>query len=147
MNRQGLFAGLDMALAASSSITRVTLKGTRILVVDDEDLMREVTAMMIEDLGGNVVSAPGGRAALEIFHREQESISCVVLDFSMPEMNGYELLMALRKIAPKLPGLMISGLGRTREVQLLTNAGALGFLPKPFQQTELADALQAQLGK
>ncbi len=123
------------------------LTGTRVLVVDDEDLMREVTAMMIEDLGGSVISAPGGRAALEIFEREAGSITCVVLDFSMPEMNGYELLMALRKIAPGVPALMISGLTRTREVQQLSSDGDLGFLAKPFQQTELVSALCEQLGR
>ena len=107
--------------------------------------MRDVTAMMIEDVGGVPVVAADGAAAIEIFRREPAAVDCLVLDFSMPGMDGYELLMALRGIRPALPAVMISGLGSTREVSTLVMSGKLRFLSKPFRQDELVTAIEKQL--
>ena len=132
---------------SSNRDVAAALSGRRVLVVDDEELMREVTAMMIEDVGGVSSAAANATEALSIFQSNQTAFDCVVLDFSMPGMDGYELLTALRAIRPTLPAVMMSGLGCTREVGALASAGEVTFVSKPFQQAQLVLAIQAQLAR
>ncbi len=117
----------------------------RILVVDDEDLMREVVSIMIEENGGSVIEAVNGRDAVEKFKDQGDEVDCVFLDFSMPEMNGYEAYCAIRAINSQVPVIMVSGLGVTPEVANLQNSGEIKFMSKPFHESELIAVLNDSL--
>lgn len=108
-----------------------------VLIVDDEELMREVTSIMIEDHGGKVFTANDGSEAVEVFSKNQAEIDCVCMDFSMPNMNGYEAYTEIVKIKPDAKIIMISGLAITSEVEELRQQKKITFLPKPFNELTL----------
>ncbi|WP_428151369.1 response regulator [Brevundimonas sp.] len=112
-----------------------------VLVVDDDDAVRGVTAEILSDLGYVVVEAGSGGAALDVFDRHQD-IRAVVLDFAMPGMNGGDVARELVGRRPGLPILFATG---------YADADALAATPddlivhKPFDQGELAHKLAAAL--
>ena len=108
-----------------------------VLVVDDDDAVREVTAGLLSDLGYNVVEAGSGGAALELIERHEE-ISAVVLDFAMPGMNGADLARELRSRRPRVPILFATGYA---DAEALTGVEDHQIVHKPFVQAELARKL------
>ncbi|MFN3932685.1 MAG: response regulator [Brevundimonas sp.] len=108
-----------------------------VLVVDDDDAVREVTAGLLADLGYNVVEAGSGGAALDLFERHDE-ISAVVLDFAMPGMNGADLARELRARRPRVPILFATGYA---DAEALMGVGDHQIVHKPFVQAELARKL------
>ena len=104
-----------------------------ILLVDDEDVVREATAEMLEDVGYTVLQADSGPAALAVL-RNAQSIDLLITDYLMPGMNGVELIRNARNVAPALLALIISGYSTIAE-----GPGAdLPRLAKPFRQIDLA---------
>ena len=113
-----------------------------VLVVDDEQLIRDVSTMMIEDYGGKVIQAADGTKAIEIFQSRKDEIDVVCLDFSMPGINGYETLLELRKLKPGQPTVMVSGLRLIPEIEELWHKGEVEFLSKPFHESELIKVIK-----
>lgn len=115
------------------------VSGRVVLVVDDEPLVRMVTADMLDDLGHTVIEAGNGAEALRKLD-ENPAIAAVVTDFTMPQMDGAQLARRLRQERSDLPVLVITGFVRddldTELPQLL----------KPFRQDDLAEALGRLLG-
>lgn len=135
----------DIKNRAVSDAGFVSMKLERsptILVVDDEELMREVVSIMIEENGGKVVTAVDGIDALEVFAENKGSISAIFMDVSMPRMNGYEAYLEIRKLDAEIPVLIVSGLNMTPEVEKLYKGGEVEFLSKPFHEVELIKALK-----
>lgn len=118
-----------------------------ILIVDDEELMREVTSIMVEENGGKVLTAIDGLDAVETFAENRDQIAAIFLDVSMPRMNGYEAYLEIRKIAPEIPILVVSGLKMTPEIQELQQKGEVNFLSKPFHEVELIKALRNTMAR
>jgi PAS domain S-box-containing protein len=116
--------------------------GERILVIDDEDGVRDAARESLEDAGYHAVTARGGAEALALAAREP--FDAVVTDLMMPEMHGLEVIRRLRAAHPALPIIAASGLadGRTDEA---LEAGARSFLAKPFTAATLQAALQKAL--
>jgi len=110
-----------------------------VLVIDDEDLVREVVARMVEDLGYSAVTAADGQAGLAVV--ERQDIDAVLVDLSMPRMNGAELVIAIRKHKPTLPVVLCSGFVRG-EITVQADA----YLPKPFRMDALEQTLTKILG-
>jgi two-component system cell cycle sensor histidine kinase/response regulator CckA len=108
-----------------------------VLVVDDEDLVREVVARMIEDLGYIAVTARDGATALALI--ESRPIDAVLLDLTMPTMSGAEVIAQLRARRPGLPVVLCSGFDRDGKGPVKADA----YLPKPFR----IDALERTLAK
>ncbi|MCI5065850.1 response regulator [bacterium] len=108
-----------------------------ILYIDDEALLREVASMMIEDYGGRCIAAVDGNDAIEKFAEHADEIDFVYVDYSMPELNGYETIVELRKIRADVPICVVSGLDITPEVEELHRKGEVGFLSKPFREVDL----------
>jgi PAS domain S-box-containing protein len=111
--------------------------GQRILVVDDEALVREATAAMLADLGYDIVEADGPVTAQS---RVDDTIALIVTDYLMPAINGAALIAALREVRPGLPALIVSGFA---EGQI---DPAIPRLAKPFLQADLAAAVAGALG-
>lgn len=108
-----------------------------ILVVDDEELVRELGRRLLSRVGYEVVTAATGREALELYREHSTRISLVILDLMMPDMGGTECLEELLRIDPEAKVLIASGYspnGRTREI---LEVGARGFVSKPFKAKQM----------
>ena len=112
-----------------------------VLVVDDEDVVRELVAEILESDGWDVVSAADGEEALVLQAAHAERLRGVVLDVSMPVMDGAETLAALRERAPGLPVLLMSGYSAAETRQRFEQLGAPPILHKPFKLPALLSAV------
>jgi signal transduction histidine kinase len=112
-----------------------------VLVVDDDDAVREVTAGFLSDLGYRVIEAGSGGAALDLAERHQR-IDAMVLDFAMPGMNGADLARELRARRPSTPILFATGYA---DADALMDISADRVVHKPFTQAELARKVRGSL--
>ena len=108
-----------------------------VLLVDDEDFVRELGARILTKHGYTVLQAVNGREALDLFKKERSRISLVILDLIMPEMGGTECLKELLKIDPQVKVLVASGYSADASVKETIQMGAKGFVTKPFRVKEL----------
>ena len=108
-----------------------------VLLVDDEEFVRELGARILTKHGYTVLQAVNGREGLDLFKKERSQISLVVLDLIMPEMGGTECLKELLKIDPKVKILIASGFSADASVKETIQMGAKGFVNKPFRVKEL----------
>ena len=118
----------------------------RILVVDDEPVVREITIEILRRSGYSPQGVPSARRALALLDEEQFDL--VVSDVVMPEMTGVELLYELRRRRPDLPVILMTG--GSQEPERTTKAVALGaavLLYKPFSHAELREAVASALGE
>jgi signal transduction histidine kinase len=113
-----------------------------VLLVDDDNAVREVTAGILHDLGYSVVEAGSGGAALDVLDR-QSKIDLLLVDFAMPGMNGAEVAREVHARRPGLPVLFVTGYADT---DALAAAGDDGILRKPFVEEDLAAKLRSVLG-
>ncbi len=113
-----------------------------VLLVDDELALRELGAQMIQRLGLDVVTAKNGREAVALYRELRERISCVVLDWIMPEMGGAETLRELGAIAPGVRVIVASGHAPGDIASHLRNQEIVALLRKPFDLGELGRVLQ-----
>jgi PAS domain S-box-containing protein len=113
----------------------------RVLVVEDERAPREAWTNMLESLGCAVTAVADGQSALQLFRDEHGSIDVVLLDIMMPGMGGEETFAAMREVDPGVPVLVMSGYSLDGGAQAMIDAGARGFLQKPFTMATLAGKL------
>jgi CheY-like chemotaxis protein len=118
-----------------------------ILLVDDEDAVKTVTATMLTRTGFSVIKADDGRQALELFREHSASIVCTVLDLTMPRMDGRETLTRLREINPRLPVLLCSGYDEQQAGINLTETTGVAFIQKPFRTPVFLAKLKELLDK
>ena len=108
-----------------------------VLLVDDDQAVREVTSASLQDLGFGVVEADGGLAALA--HLEAiAAIDIMLVDFAMPGMNGAEVARRARKQRPKLPILFVTGYA---DAEALSDVPDTEIVRKPFRDQDLADRI------
>ena len=125
----------------SGELQTARASGLIVLVVDDDEAVREVTANFLDDLGYEVIEAGSGGAALEQLERHPK-IDAVILDFAMPGMNGADLARELRLRRPGAPILFATGYA---DAEALTDIGDHLIVHKPFTQVELARKLSRTL--
>jgi CheY-like chemotaxis protein len=113
----------------------------RALLVDDEEDVRRVTRRMLERLGIEVVEAAEGKQGLGIFQKEGDSFVGVLLDLTMPEMDGLETYQRLLSMRPGLQALLVSGYGMEEMKDRLREYPGMALVQKPFGQKELSKAL------
>ena len=116
-------------------------KDLRVLLVDDDSAVREVTAGILQDLGYGVVEAGSGGAALDLLDHET-GIDLLLVDFAMPGMNGAEVAREVHARRPGLPIVFVTGYADT---ETLATAGASGIVRKPFVHDDLAAKLRSVL--
>jgi PAS domain S-box-containing protein len=114
-----------------------------ILVVDDEETVRTVTARILETLGFSVLLAPDGAKGVDQFRRNHETITAVVLDMTMPHLDGEEAFREIRRIRGDARVLLVSGYSERDVTDRFAGKGLSGFLQKPFTPVELRDRLRA----
>lgn len=112
-----------------------------VLLVDDEQSVRTVGKIMLEKLGFSVITANDGNEALTLFQTHRDAIVCVLLDLTMPNMDGEETFRALRKIDPKVCVILSSGYNEQDVASRFGGKGLSGFVQKPYNLTVLQDKL------
>ncbi len=116
-----------------------------ILLVDDEETIRALGQEMLEGLGFTVLSARDGREALEIFKERREEIRAVLLDLTMPRMDGEETFRELRRIRDDVRVIMSSGYNEFEVSQRFIGKGLTGFIQKPYKLSDLGKVLRQTL--
>jgi two-component system cell cycle sensor histidine kinase/response regulator CckA len=106
--------------------------GGTVLVADDEETIRTLGKLMLERLGFNVLLAADGREAVEIFEQHADEISLVVLDLTMPRMNGEEAFRALKELRPGVRVVLSSGYSESEIAARFAGKGPAGFIQKPY---------------
>jgi signal transduction histidine kinase/ActR/RegA family two-component response regulator len=109
----------------------------RILLVDDEKVVRDTTSGMLQAIGHQVIVCSNGMEAVTEYEAAWEEIDLVILDVIMPGMNGHETLMALKKINPDVKVLLSSGYSLEEEIKGAVGEGSSGFLKKPYNIEDL----------
>jgi CheY-like chemotaxis protein len=109
-----------------------------ILIVDDEKAIRITAGKMLESLGYQVLTAENGEEGLEVFRVHREEISAVLLDVAMPQMAGDEAYTRMKEIDPNLKVLLSSGFTSDLRVRKTLEAGADGFIKKPYSIAKLS---------
>ncbi len=129
--------------AHSTAPTQRHRKGAIILLVDDDNAVRDVTASMLRELGYVVLEVGSGGAALDLLDGDT-NVDLALLDFAMPGMNGMEVARQLQSRFPTLPVLFVTGYVDKTE---LAEIGDARIIKKPFIGDELANKVNAALAK
>ncbi len=117
----------------------------RVLVVDDEETVRKVSGRILEGLGFTPVFASDGREAIERF-KENPDFQFVLLDLTMPNMNGAETFLEMQRIQPGTKVLLTSGYNEQDAISRFTAEGLAGFIQKPFSVTQFTAHVQKIVG-
>jgi signal transduction histidine kinase/CheY-like chemotaxis protein len=115
----------------------------KILFVDDEKTVRAVGREMLQELGFEVVLAGDGREALNAFQARHDEFHCILMDLTMPHMDGHAAFHEIRQIAPTIPIIMTSGYTEQNVSEKFPPQSLQGFLQKPFRISALREALRA----
>jgi CheY-like chemotaxis protein len=118
-------------------------RALRVLVVDDEDIVRRVTARVLERAGHTVLQAAGGREALELMEDEHGRLDLVLLDLTMPGMDGAATLREIQFRWPVLRVVVMSGFAEQQAMERLSGLAAVPFLQKPLTPDTLLATVRA----
>jgi nitrogen-specific signal transduction histidine kinase/CheY-like chemotaxis protein len=137
------FAGT--VLQESRAASRMLRGHGLVLVVDDEEIVRKLAVRMARSLGFETVEARDGQEAVEWVSERGDSLRAILLDMTMPRLNGREAYLAIRQRYPSLPILVMSGFSASEVTTNFINSRYVGFLQKPFSQQDLSNGLQSLL--
>ena len=120
------------------------LLGT-VLVVDDEEAVRGVCTALVRRLGLQTIAAADGEEALALFKTHADTIGCVLLDLTMPRMDGINTFREMKRLRPDTPVILCSGYNEQEATQHFTGEGLAGFIQKPFGLQDLRNKLKPAL--
>jgi PAS domain S-box-containing protein len=109
----------------------------RILIVDDEEIVRTIASRMLLAMGYEVIIADNGIEAVEIYKKESNDIDLVIIDMIMPEMGGHKCFIELKKINPNIKAILSTGFGIDGKAQAILDEGVLAFVQKPYRVSQL----------
>jgi len=107
------------------------------LIIDDESEVRNVSMIILERLGFEVIPAANGKEALNLVKQRPDSLKLVLLDLTMPQMNGLDFFKELRRIQPSVSVLFCSGFHRSALPEELAEDSNIGFVQKPYSKDDL----------
>ena len=113
----------------------------RILLVDDEEVVRNIGARLLSDLGYHVTAVSGGQDAIDHYRAHHADIDLVILDMIMPGMGGSDCFRALREIDPEVRAILSTGYGLNGEAHTALDQGMVGLLQKPYSVADLSKAV------
>ena len=119
----------------------------KVLIVDDEKMVLEVGKAILQRMGNQVITAASGEEALNQFGQHRESICCVVLDLTMPGMDGKATFKRLRELSPELPIIIASGLAADQIRSQFGSSPPSSVIQKPYQVADLSSKIQSVLKK
>jgi CheY-like chemotaxis protein len=120
--------------------SKATGNGT-VLVVDDEITLRDLLTTAIKGMGFKVMDAWDGVHAVEVFRQHQDEIRLVVCDLTMPRMDGWQTLTALRQLAPDIPVILSSGYSEAQVMAGPHSELPQAFLSKPYEYEKLSQTI------
>jgi DNA-binding response OmpR family regulator len=138
---------VDTALACIGTRpgrTTLVTEAMKVLVIDDDEMLRGAVAKMLRRDGHAVIAAGDGASGMELFRKEQPWL--VITDILMPGREGIETILELRRVNPRVKIIAMSGGGLLGEIHVLKMARLLGaddVIEKPFRTQELRDRVQA----
>jgi PAS domain S-box-containing protein len=116
-----------------------------VLVVDDEEGVRSVAARMLERFGFRVITAADGRAGVDLFREQADSVAVVLLDLTMPHLDGEQTMRAMQAIQPAARVVIMSGYDQQSLTERFADLRPAGFLQKPFQPATLQKMIERVL--
>jgi two-component system, cell cycle sensor histidine kinase and response regulator CckA len=120
-------------------------KKNKILLVEDEDLLRELLADLLKEHGLDIITAADGVEAVEIFTEHQDEIGVVLSDLGLPRLGGWDAFLKMREINPNLIGILASGYFDPIVKDAIIKSGAKNFIQKPYDPPEIVATIQKLL--
>lgn len=112
-----------------------------ILLVDDEDIVRQLATDMLEHLGYNVVAVNDGQEAVDYYSEHLGEVDLAIIDMIMPVMGGKECFEELLRINPEVRAILSTGYSRDGAAQEIMDRGMLGFAQKPYRVSQLSEVV------
>lgn len=139
---------LDTAASPDSyaSVSEITRWSGTVLVIDDENVIRDVACELLSILGFTVLTASDGNEGLNLFSQNMGKIEFVILDMIMPGMTGLETFSKLREIKDDVKVLMSSGFRNDERIEKAISLGVQGFLQKPYSMEQFSEAIKKLMG-
>jgi PAS domain S-box-containing protein len=137
----GASPAADGQPAATGASLREEPEGRTVLLIDDEEDVRSVTADMLERLGCSVLLAGDGLEGVEVFRAHAKAIDAVILDLTLPRMSGERAFQEIRSIRPDACVILMSGYDDEKATRRLKKVGLAGFLRKPFSVADLRSTM------
>ena len=125
--------------------TRGLPRGSTVLVIDDEEEIRDVVQAVLSSRGIAVLTAESGRQGLDLFRQHADRIDVVLLDMNMPGMSGEAVFEGLRSINPKVRVIVSTGYSEQEAALRFANAPLAGFVHKPYTATSLVEKIGAAI--
>ncbi len=119
--------------------------GGTVLVIEDDETVRTMSMSMLKRIGWAAVPAANGEQALALFPEQRQTIDCVICDLSMPGMDGWETISALREIDPEIPVILASGYDQASAMAGEHREMPQTFLHKPYDSIALKQALETAM--
>lgn len=113
-----------------------------VLIVDDNDLVRNLIETILSDAGFNVITAASGAEAIDQVSENGKTIACVLQDLSMPVMPGEQIIAEMHKIEADLPVIVLSADDAGYSASRLSDLNIAGYLQKPFEADALVDKVR-----
>jgi CheY-like chemotaxis protein len=132
-------------LIKPKKIAEIPVTKPQIMVVDDEEMALMLVKQLLTTVGYHVTTAQSGFECLDLFRRRPLVYQLVLLDLTMPFMDGEETFHRLREIRPDVPILLCTGFIQNERLERMMTAGLSGFLRKPFAPEEIASQVKAIL--
>jgi len=143
-----LYLPLQMdAKSASKAADSPAQRQKTILLVDDEDYVREAVDALLVSMGYRVIQATNGQEAVERFTGEVESIDLVIMDVVMPQLGGVPAAKQIRELKPKIPIIMASGYDHEFDDEVMKQRYSMKLLTKPYRPKSLGSTIRQMLDR
>lgn len=129
----------ESEINCAPEIQDVVTGAGRVLLVDDEDIVRTTALFILEDLGYEVTTAINGQEALSII--KNNTFDLLILDMVMPQMSGEECFNRIRQDFPALPIIVASGFPQSKKVEQMLTQGVTAFIQKPYRRAKLSNLI------
>ena len=116
-----------------------------VFLIDDDDMIADVSEMILKSSGYDVVSAKSGKEAIEVYKENHSRIDMVILDMILPDMGGGDTYDRLKEINPGIKVLLASGYDIDYQGRDIMERGCDGFIQKPFNMNELLEKIRGIL--
>ncbi len=116
-----------------------------VFLIDDDDMIADVSEMILKSSGYDVVSAKSGKEAIEVYKENHSRIDMVILDMILPDMGGGDTYDSLKEINPEIKVLLASGYDIEYQGRDIMERGCDGFIQKPFNMNELLEKIKGIL--
>ncbi len=136
------FPASDKTIEDFSNEVEIVQGKETILVIDDEDDVRNFAKTLLEKIGYKVITAKDGFEALDIYFIKKDKIDLIILDMIMPKLTGIKTFEQLKQMDPEVKVLVVSGYSKEGQAEEILNKGALGFVQKPFSLEKLSKAIR-----